>query len=136
MGDVFFRASFFYQQKGTTAEKSEKRFCNLSGIWLQNRLYTVVCEASPLQGADRDAEIRCSGSYGLLCHFHFDSQLAAIVAAGWAYGVVDVPCTTVRTYGERGGYGRVMGATLEGTGLGLSSFRMCHGFLSFFCYEF
>lgn len=79
-----------------------------------------------------DAKIRCSESDGLLCHFHFDSQLAAIVAAGGANGVVDVPCTTVRTYGERGSYGLVMGATLECTSLGLSSFRMCHGFLSFF----
>ena len=64
--------------------------------------------------------------------FLYDCQLAAIVAAGGAYGVVDVPCTTVRTYGERGSYGLVMGATLEGTGLGLSSFRMCHGSFIFF----
>ena len=45
----------------------------------------------------------------------------------------DVPCTAVGAYSECGGYCLVMGATLEGTGLGLSSFRMCHGsFIVFF----
>ena len=45
----------------------------------------------------------------------------------------DVPCTAVGAYSKCGGYCLVMGATLEGTGLGLSSFRMCHGsFIVFF----
>ena len=69
----------------------------------------------------------------LFGYFLLDGQFTAIITTSRAYGVVDVPCTTVRTYGERASYGLVMGATLEGTGLGLSSFRMCHGsFIVFF----
>ena len=64
----------------------------------------------------------------LLGHFVLDDcELAAIVAASGANRVVDVESTAVSALGERRSYGLVMGATLEGAGLGLSSFRMCHG---------
>lgn len=63
----------------------------------------------------------------LLGHFVLDDcELAAIVAASGANRVVDVESTAVGALGERGSYGLVMGATLEGTSLRLSSFRMCH----------
>lgn len=68
----------------------------------------------------------------LLGHFVLDdSELATIVTAGGAYGVIDVESTAVGALGERGSYGLVMSATLEGAGLGLSSFRMCHGEILF-----
>ena len=69
----------------------------------------------------------------LLGHFVLDDcELAAIVAASGANRVVDVESTAVGALGERGSYGLVMGATLEGAGLGLSSFRMCHGVICLF----
>ena len=56
----------------------------------------------------------------------YDSNLATIVAASGAYSVVDVECTAVAALSERRSYSSIMGATLEGTSLRLSSFRMCH----------
>ena len=53
-------------------------------------------------------------------------QLAAVVAARGAYGVIDVVGATVGAYGERGSYCLVMRSALERTSLRLSSFRMCH----------
>ena len=58
--------------------------------------------------------------------FLYDCQLAAIVAAGGANGVVDVPSAAFGADSERRCYGLVVGSTLEGSGLRLSSFRMCH----------
>ena len=62
----------------------------------------------------------------LLGNFLLDGELTAVVATSGAYGVVDVPCAAVGADSERGGYGLVVRSALEGSRLGLSSFRMCH----------
>ena len=91
------------------------RFCtSLEG--LQNRIIKFALNAS----------------LKLFSHFLYDSQLTAIVTAGGAYGVEDVPSATVGAYGEGRSYSLVMSTTLEGASLRLSSFRMCHGVLFVF----
>ena len=56
----------------------------------------------------------------------YDSNLTTIVATRWANSVVKVESTAVAALSERRSYSSIMGATLEGTSLRLSSFRMCH----------
>lgn len=75
----------------------------------------------------------CYLSSFLLSHFVFnDSQLAAIVTTSGAYRVVDVPCATVGANGQRRSYSLVVSSTLQCSGFGLSSFRMCHFLLSIY----
>ena len=52
--------------------------------------------------------------------------LATVVTALRAYGVINVPCTTVRALSDGGSHSHVVGAALSGTSLRLSSFSMCH----------
>jgi hypothetical protein len=52
--------------------------------------------------------------------------LATVVTALGAYGVINVPCTTVGALSDGRGHSHVVGAALSGTSLRLSSFRMCH----------
>ena len=61
-----------------------------------------------------------------------DSQLATIVTAARAYGVVNVVCATVRADSQRRHHGFVMGTTFRLSGVRLSSFRMCHNYLTFY----
>lgn len=62
--------------------------------------------------------------------FFFDCHLTAIVTASGAYCVVDVILTTIWANGQCWSYCTVMCSSLESPGFGLSSFRMCHFFLS------
>ena len=55
-----------------------------------------------------------------------DGKLAAVVTALTTYRVVDVPCTAVSALSERRHSCLIVGTALSCTGLGLSSFRMCH----------
>ena len=68
----------------------------------------------------------------LCCFVHYNSNLATIVATRGAYSVVDVISTTVRAYCQCGSYSLVMGTTLSGTSVRLSSFRMCHNSINYF----
>ena len=68
---------------------------------------------------------------GLLSRALLDGELAAVVAAGAAYGVVDVPSAAVGANCQRGCYGLIVGSALARPGLRLSSFRMCHFCLYF-----
>ena len=62
-----------------------------------------------------------------LCFSGFlNSQLTTIVATRWAYSVIDVMRTAVRTNSQSGHLGHVMGTTFGLAGVRLSSFRMCH----------
>ena len=61
---------------------------------------------------------------GLQLHLYGD--LTAVVAAGTADGVVDVPGTAVGTACQCGGLGYVVSPTLPRPGVGLTSLRMCH----------
>ena len=56
--------------------------------------------------------------------------LATVVTALGAYGVINVPCTTVGALSDGRSHSHIVGAALSGTSLRLSSFRMCH----FLCY--
>ena len=55
-----------------------------------------------------------------------DSQLATIVTAARAYGVVDVVCATVRADSQSRHLSFVMRTTFRLSSVRLSSFRMCH----------
>ena len=52
--------------------------------------------------------------------------LATVVTALGAYGVINMPCAAVGALSDGRSHSHVVGAALSGTGLGLSSFRMCH----------
>ena len=56
----------------------------------------------------------------------FDGLFAAVVTTFAAYGVVNVPCTAVRTYNQCRGYSFVVSSSLGCSRFRLSSFRMCH----------
>ena len=66
---------------------------------------------------------RSNGDLSFLLAHHV---LATVVAALGAYGVINMPCTTVRALSDGRSHSHVVGAALSGTSLGLSSFRMCH----------
>jgi hypothetical protein len=66
---------------------------------------------------------RRSGDLGFLLAHHV---LAAVVTALGAYGVINMPCSTVRALSDGRGHSHIVGAALSGTSLRLSSFRMCH----------
>ena len=66
--------------------------------------------------------------------FLLDSNLAAIVTACRAYCVINVELAAVRAYCQCRSYSLIMSSSLEGSSLGLSSFRMCHFVLIFNCY--
>ena len=55
--------------------------------------------------------------------------LATVVPALGAYGVINMPCTTVGALSDGGSYSHVMSATLGCASLRLSTFRMCHFYL-------
>ena len=57
--------------------------------------------------------------------------LAAIVATLGANRVINMPCAAVAALRDGGSNSHVVGATLGRTGLGLSTFRMCHCCLLF-----
>ena len=59
------------------------------------------------------------------CYF-LNSQLATVVAARRAYGVVDVVSTAVRANSQCWHLCHVMSTTFRLSGVRLSSFRMCH----------
>lgn len=89
--------------------------------------FQVVCwHASKLLTCSRQVDCLHRRAAYLFGSFLYDCQLAAIVAAGGANGVVDVPSAAFGADSERRCYGLVVGSTLEGSGLRLSSFRMCH----------
>ena len=52
--------------------------------------------------------------------------LAAVVTALGANSVINMPCTAVGALSDGGNLCHVVRATLGGTGLRLSTFRMCH----------
>ena len=52
--------------------------------------------------------------------------LATVVTALGAYGVINMPCTTVGALSDGRSHSHIVGAALSGTSLRLSSFRMCH----------
>ena len=55
-----------------------------------------------------------------------DHELAAVISAFAAYGVVYVPCAAVGAYCDRRDKCFVVGAAFRGAGVRLSAFRMCH----------
>jgi len=59
-----------------------------------------------------------------------DSQFATIVTAARAYGVVNVVCATVRADSQCRHLSFVMCTTFRLTSVRLSSFRMCHNYLT------
>ena len=91
-------------------------------VFFHPRSLCAVCRKRASMYLDRDAAIARLSSF---CCF-FDSQLATIVAAGGAYGVVDVVCTTIGTDSQSRHLSHVMGTTFGLAGVRLSSFRMCH----------
>ena len=58
-----------------------------------------------------------TGSNRLFGHFFHDGQLSAIITAGGANRVVDVPSTAVRTDGQRRSDSLVVGSAFECSGL-------------------
>ena len=52
--------------------------------------------------------------------------LPTVLAALGAYGVINMPCATVRALSDGRSHSHIVGAALSGTSLRLSSFRMCH----------
>ena len=73
--------------------------------------------------------VRCARLHSsLLSH----DVLAAIVTTFGANGVIHMPCSAVRALSDGGCYSHVVRATLGGTSLGLSTFRMCHFSFLFF----
>ena len=61
----------------------------------------------------------------------FNCEFASVVAAFGADSVVDVVCTTVGADSQSGHFSHVMRTTFGLSGVRLSSFRMCHNYLTF-----
>jgi hypothetical protein len=72
-------------------------------------------------GAANGAELHAD--LGFLIAHHI---LATVVTALGAYGVINMPCTTVGALSDGRSHSHIVGAALSGTSLRLSSFRMCH----------
>ena len=76
-------------------------------------------------------QARCMYAMLSLCSFLY-CQLTAIVATTRAYGMIQIVSATVRADCQCGHLSHVMGTTFRLSGVRLSSFRMCHNYLTFY----
>lgn len=95
-------------------------------IWLSRGLYVIFATGNARMQMFSGFE-----NFGRFLNgcFFLDGYFATVVAANWAYTVVNMPRTAVRAYCQCGLDGFVVSTALGCAGFGLFSFGMCHCFL-------